>query len=448
MSINQENQSRDGFGSKLGIIAAAAGSAIGLGNIWKFPYVAGKSGGGAFLLVYILCVVAIGLPIMLAELIIGRKGKGNAVRSIKELKKSKFWPLAGWFGVIATTLILSFYYVVAGWTLSYVVKSATGVFTSLDASGIAGVFDGLVTSTMTPIVWSLAFMAITGFVVIAGIQNGIEKYSKILMPLLFIIIIILDIRAITLPGAKEGLDFLFKPDFTKLKLDVVFSAMSQAFFSLSLGMGIMITYGSYINDNEDLGSTALQVSIADTLIAILAGVAIFPAVFAYKIDPATGAGLAFKTLPNVFNNMPFGQLFGTLFFILLAISALTSTISLQEVVVAFLSEEFNKSRKSMTILSLCVIAVIGVFASLSNGLLSAHTIIGHNFMDFLGYLTDSYMLPLGGIMISLFVGWAIDKKIVYNQLQNKSYAPIVHFLLRFVCPIAIAIVFLKGIGVM
>lgn len=447
MSENKQNQKRDGFGSKLGIVAAAAGSAIGLGNIWKFPYVAGKSGGGAFLLVYILCVVMIGVPIMLSELVIGRKGKKNAVRSIKELKKSKFWPLAGWLGVIATTLILSFYYVVAGWTLSYVLKSATGVFASLDSKGISEVFVNLTSNPYAPIFWQIVFMIITGYVVIAGVQNGIEKYSKILMPLLFLIIVILDIRAVTLPGAQAGLEFLFKPDFSKLTLNVIFSAMSQAFFSLSLGMGIMITYGSYINDEEDLGSTALQVSIADTLIAILAGIAIFPAVFAYNIDPATGAGLAFMTLPNVFNNMPLGQLFGTLFFILLAISALTSTISLLEVMVAFLSEEFNKSRKSVTIASSFVLAIIGIFASLSNGILSSYKINDLNFMDFLGYLTDSYFLPLGGIMISIFVGWVIDKKVFYSELHHKPYSKLVLFLIRFICPIAIGIIFLKGIKI-
>ncbi|MTI71752.1 MAG: sodium-dependent transporter [Firmicutes bacterium] len=448
MANNQ--QPRDSFGTKLGIIAAAAGSAIGLGNIWKFPYITGIFGGGAFLVVYLICIALIGLPVMLAEFIIGRRGQKNAIGSFKALAGDSKWYLSGTMGIASAFMILSFYGVVAGWTLDYVIKSLTNTFAGLSPDEIGGVFGGVVSSTWTPIAWQILFMILTGFIVVAGIKDGIEKYAKILMPILLVILLILDIRAITLPGASKGLNFLFKPDFTKLSVEAVLSALGHAFFSLSLGMGTMITYASYINKKENLGITALQVTIADTAIALLAGVAIFPAVFAFGVEPSAGPGLVFITLPNVFQQMPGGYFFGILFFSLLAVAALTSSISILEVVVAYFSEELDFDRKKATILATIAITIVGIPASLSMGIMSDFKIFGLNFFDTLDYISANILLPLGGLIISIFVGWKLGRNNVHDEVTSggkykAGYIPIFLILTKVVAPIAIAIVFLNGI---
>ncbi|MTI65285.1 MAG: sodium-dependent transporter [Firmicutes bacterium] len=448
MANNQ--QPRDSFGTKLGIIAAAAGSAIGLGNIWKFPYITGVFGGGAFLVVYLICIALIGLPVMLAEFIIGRRGQKNAIGSFKALAGDSKWYLSGTMGIASAFMILSFYGVVAGWTLDYVIKSLTNTFAGLSPDEIGGVFGGLVSSTWTPIAWQILFMILTGFIVVAGIKDGIEKYAKILMPILLVILLILDIRAITLPGASKGLNFLFKPDFSKLSVEAVLSALGHAFFSLSLGMGTMITYASYINKKENLGITALQVTIADTAIALLAGVAIFPAVFAFGVEPSAGPGLVFITLPNVFQQMPGGYFFGILFFSLLSVAALTSSISILEVVVAYFSEELDFDRKKATILATVAITIVGIPASLSMGIMSDLQIFGLNFFDTLDYISANILLPLGGLIISVFVGWRLGRNNVRDEVTSggkykAGYIPVFLILTKVVAPIAIAIVFLNGI---
>jgi len=318
---------RDNFGSKIGVIAAATGSAIGLGNIWKFPYITGVYGGGAFLFVYLGFILAIGLPIMLSEFVIGRKSGRNAFGAFKTLAPKTPWKYVGLMGVAAAFMILAFYGVIAGWSVEYVLKAFTNDFQSKSPQELQSMFTTFQESTFKPVFFQLTFMLATGAIVMIGIKKGIEKYAKILMPILLVIIIILDIKALTLDGAEQGMRFLFYPDFSKLTAEGVLSALGHAFFTLSLGMGTIITYGSYIKKDNNLINTAIQVTVADTVIALLAGIAIFPAVFAFGIEEASGPGLVFITLPNVFELMPGGNFFAILFFVLLTIAALTSSIS-------------------------------------------------------------------------------------------------------------------------
>lgn len=451
-SINQSSGERESFKSSFGLLAAAIGSAVGLGNIWRFPYITGKYGGAAFILVYLICVAAIGIPIMLAEFLVGRQSKKDAINSFKELAPGSKWYISGVLGVLAAFMILAFYGVIAGWTLEYIVKSFGNQFAGLGAEEIGKMFSDFVTNPIRPVIWQVIFMAITGIVVATGVEKGIEKYSKLLVPLLLVIVIILDIRAVTLSGGKAGLDFLFKPDFSKITGEAILAALGHSFFSLSLGMGIMITYGSYIPKEEGLGKTSIKVAISDTLIALLAGIAIFPVVFAFGIAPNSGPGLVFITLPNVFAQMPGGYAFSILFFLLLGLAALTSTMSLLEVVVSYTIEKFNMDRKKAVAICTLLITVLGVFASLSNGPLSGEVFFGKNFFDFLDYLTANYFLTIAAFITSLFVGWKLDKSIIKNQLTNEGainagYMGIFKFMIKFIAPIAIIIVFLAGIGV-
>ncbi|MCD6347616.1 MAG: sodium-dependent transporter [Bacteroidales bacterium] len=445
---------RDSFGSKFGVIAAAAGSAVGLGNIWKFPYEVGNNGGGAFLVLYLVFVFVIGIPVMISEFTIGRNAQKNAIGSFKFIKPGKPWFLVGIMGIGAAFMIFAFYGSVAGWTLEYIFQSITNGFAGKTTEQLGTQFDTFVQNPIRPIIWQIIFIAITAAVVIAGVKNGIEKYTKILMPVLFLIILVLIVRSVTLPGAGEGLRFLFKPDFSKITGSVVLSALGQAFFSLSLGMGTIITYGSYINKRDNLGTTAIQVSIADTLIAVLAGIAIFPAVFAFGINPSQGEGLVFVTIPSIFQQMAGGYFFSLIFFILLAVAALTSTISLLEVIVAYFSEEYKISRKKATIWSSLIILVLGVLCTLSNGgVLADIKIFGYNFWGFLEFTSADLLLPLGGLCIVIFVGFAMGRKRVKEELTNKGtlkarLLPVYFFLVRFVAPIGIALVFLNMIGLL
>lgn len=446
-----KSQRRDSFGSKLGIIAAAAGSAIGLGNIWRFPYITGTYGGASFLIIYLVCIAIIGLPVMLAEFIIGRKAGRNAIGAFRKLTPGEPWVVVGWMGIAGAISILSFYSVVAGWCMDYIYKAITNSFVGQTPDQIGTMFNELITNPIRPVFWQLLFMILTALIVLSGIKEGIEKYSKILMPLLLIIIIILDIRAITLEGSVEGLRFLFQPDWMKVTPKAVFIALGHAFFTLSLGMGTMITYGSYINKKDNLGVSVLQVTFADTFIAILAGIAIFPAVFAFGINPSDGPGLVFVTLPNIFPQMPGGYIFGVLFFILLFVAALTSAISLVEVPVAYLSEETNIDRKKGTILTTIVISAVGVLCSLSQGPWDA-TFLGKSFFDLMDYLSANWLLPIGGFIISIFIGWRLSGKEVRKEIQEEgtkgSYTSVFLFVIRFLAPVAIALVFLNSLGIL
>ena len=450
METNNITQ-RDSFTGRIGIIAAVAGSAIGLGNIWKFPYITGVFGGGAFVLVYLICIAIIGLPVMLSEFTIGRKAQRNAVGSFKKLAPGKPWFLTGIMGIAAAFMILAFYGVVAGWTLEYLGKAVLNSFAGKNPADLEGMFGGFISQVIRPIFWQFVFMGLTCWIVLAGIKGGIEKASKILMPVLLLIIVILDIRAITLPGAGEGLSFLFKPDFSKLSAEGVLSALGHAFFSLSLGMGTLITYSSYMGKNENLGSMAIQCTIADTVIALVAGVAIFPAVFAFGIEPGAGPGLVFITLPNVFQQMPGGYIFSLLFFLLLAVAALTSSISILEVVVAYFSEELKIARRNATIMATIAITIVGIPCSLSMGAMSKVQFLGKTFFDWLDYIAANILLPIGGLLIVAFVGWYLGYDKTKEEITNAgklkaAYLPLFLFLAKFIAPLVIAIVFLHGLG--
>ena len=451
---NNNLQPRDGFGSKLGIIAAAAGSAIGLGNIWKFPYITGVYGGAAFILVYLACIAVIGLPVMLSEFLIGRRAQANTVDSFKKLKPNSPWYLTGWLGFVAAVTILSFYGVIAGWTLSYVFSAIANKFVGNSPDQVGEMFTALITNPWQPIFWQVIFMIATAGVIIGGVKDGIEKYAKILMPLLLVIIIILDIRAVTLPGASEGVNFLFKPDFSKLTASAVMSALGHAFFSLSLGMGTMITYGSYINKKENLGVTALQVTLADTAIALLAGLAIFPAVFAFGIEPSAGPGLVFITLPNVFIQMPGGYIFGIMFFILLAVAALTSSISILEVIVAYFTENLKWSRRRAAVVVAAAITALGAFESLTYSVIDFtlplfkggewHT---YPFFDWMIEMSD-LLLPIGGLFIALFVGHVMLDKDVRDEVSDGGQLSIPWygafiFIVKYIAPILIVVTFVN-----
>jgi len=444
------NKERGSFSGKFGVIAAAAGSAVGLGNIWKFPYITGEYGGAAFMFVYLGFILVIGLPVMMSELLIGRKAKRNAFGAFRKLAPKSAWFITGFFGVGAAYLILSFYGVVAGWSMNYVGESALGVFHGMDSAAISEHFNKFSSESMKPIFWQLGFMLLTAIIVLLGVQKGIERFSKFLMPVLVLILIILVFRSVTLPGAMKGIKFFLYPDFSKLSWDGVLNALGHAFFSLSLGMGTLITYGSYINDQNNLAKTAVQVTIADTLIAILAGLAILPAVFAFNLEPDAGAGLVFKTLPNVFLQMPGGIFFSVLFFLLLTIAALTSSISILEVVVAFLSEELNIGRSVATILAAVSISFVGVFCSLSLGVLDKEVFLGLNFFDTLDFFASNIFLPFGGALIAVFIGWKFGYQKTKKELSNNNginvwYMDLMYYSLKYIAPIAILIVSAYGI---
>lgn len=441
--------SRDGFGSKLGIIAAAAGSAVGLGNIYRFPCELGNNGGGAFLVVYLLIVICLGVPVMLSEFIIGRRAQKNPIGAFKALKPRSGWPIIGYMGVLCAFIIMAFYSTVAGWTLEYIVKSVGNQFQGKDLATIEQEFADFHEMGWKNVLWQGVFIFLTGFVVFKGVADGIEKYAKVLMPVLVVILIVLGVRAVTLPGASEGLAFLFKPDFSKITGEVLISALGQAFFSLSMGMGVLITYGSYIQKDDNLTTTALSVTLSDTLIAVLAGVVIFPAAFSFGVQPTAGMGLVFNTLPMIFNQMAGGYFFCIIFFVLLAVAALTSTISLLEVIVAYFVEELHMTRRWATVIASLGCMALGVFASLSLKGGTPFTIAGLSFFDSLDFFSAKILLPVGAFFIVLFVGWIMGKRTFNEEITNGgklklSIKGIIYFIIRYLAPLAIAVIFISG----
>ncbi len=358
---------RDSFGSRLGVIMAAAGSAVGLGNIWRFPYILGENGGGAFLIIYLVIVFSIGIPVMMSELVIGRRTQRNPVGAFRMLSSRRPWFLVGTMGIVAAFMILAFYTAVAGWTLEYIYQTLKGGFVGKSSAELSGMFESFRSESLRPALWFSVFMLATAAIVLGGVRKGIEKSTKILMPLLLVLLVFMCIKSLTLPGAGKGVEFLFRPDFSKITGTTVLMALGQAFFSLSIGMGTLITYGSYIPKDNNLGSTAVQVSMVDLLIAVLAGIAIFPAVFAFGISPSSGESLTFIVLPSIFQQMTGGMIFAFSFFFLLAIAALTSTISVLEVIVAYFSEQLNVSRRTAIIIATASMFILGISASLSWG---------------------------------------------------------------------------------
>ena len=448
MSQQATSAKRDGFSSRFGIIAAAAGSAVGLGNIWKFPYIVGENGGSAFILVYLISILAVGLPVLLAEFIIGRRGQANAVRSFKTIAPNTKWSGIGWMGIIAAFMILGFYTVIAGYTIHYFILTITNAFSGMSSSEIAQTFSDF-SSGSTQIIYTIIFIILSLAILFGGVKDGIEKYSKILMPGLVGIILLLVIRAVTLPGASEGIEFLLKPDFSELSMNAVLDALGHSFFSLSVGMGTMLTYGSYISKKENLTSTAFSIGAADTIIALLAGLAIFPAVFAFGIDPTAGPGLVFITLPNVFLQMPGGSIFGALFFFLLFIAALTSVVSIFEVIIAYVTEELKLNRQKAMALTTVAVVVIATICALSQTPNSSLIFNGHTLFDWMDLLSANVLLPIGGFLIMIFLGFIMKKSHLEDELKqgSKSIKNTMAYITitKFVAPVAIAIVFLTGI---
>ena len=437
---------KESFGSKFGIIAAAAGSAIGLGNIYRFPCEAGANGGGAFFIVYLSIVLLMGLPLMMSELVIGRRSGKNPVGAFKALApESKSWGSIGYIGVLCAFLILAFYCTVAGWTIDAVGKSIINYYHGLDKTTILNDFNTMINETWQTILSEGIFLFLTAFIIIKGVTKGIEKYSKILMPVLLGILIILCIKSLTLPGAGKGIAFFLKPDFSKITGKVLISALGQAFFSLSLGMGALITYGSYIAKKDNLTSTAFAVCISDTLIAILAGIVIFPAAFTFGIKPEAGNELAFVTLPMLFNQMAGGYFFCLIFFLLLTIAALTSSISLLEVPVLYLTEQLNISRKKATIYSAIGAFILCIISSESLHDGSPLKIFGLSIFDAIDTFSSKFMLTIGGLLTVIFIGWKMKKDDFYDEYTNSGTVnmglrKIIYFIIKFLAPVAITLI--------
>ncbi|MCF6251864.1 MAG: sodium-dependent transporter [Methylococcaceae bacterium] len=440
------------WSSRFAYILAATGSAVGLGNIWKFPYITGENGGGAFVLVYLGCVLAVGIPIMIAETMMGRRGRQSPINTLSTLSTeasvNKNWHYLGWMGVIAGVLILSYYSVIAGWASAYVFKAIFGGFSS-DAMQVKASFDELIASPLQLIFWHTAFMIATMSVVMRGVRGGLEKAVQLLMPSLFVLLIILVGYAMTTGEAYfQGLSFLFSPDFSEIDSDAVLTAMGHAFFTLGLGMGAIMVYGSYLPSGVSIAKTTLFIAGADTIVALLAGIAIFPLVFANGLEPGSGPGLIFQTLPIAFGNMTGGWLFGVLFFVLLVFAALTSSISLVEPVVAWMVENRGFTRVKASVISGIAIWVIGVGVALSFNIWSEFKIFDKTIFNFLDDLTAKVMLPVGGFCIAIFAGWMMQQKHVKDELDMpEQQYQIWKFLVSYVAPAAVFLVFLHVLGI-
>jgi NSS family neurotransmitter:Na+ symporter len=448
------------WSSRFAFVLAAAGSAVGLGNIWKFPYVAGENGGGAFVLLYLLCIVIFGIPVMMSEVLLGRRGRSSPINTMttiaREEKRSRMWRLLGLMGVLAGFLILSYYSVIAGWALAYVLETASGTFSGLTSEQAGDVFNNLISNPQRLLFWHSVFIILTMLVVVRGVSNGLEKAVRILMPALFVLIIIMIGYAVFEGEFIEGLKFLFTPDFSKISPEVVLKAMGQAFFSLSLGMGAIMMYGAYLPDDASIATTSFQVAFADTLVAILAGLAIFPIVFANGLEASQGPGLIFNTLPLAFGQMTGGLVFGTIFFILLVFAAWTSAISLIEPAVAWLIEKFSISRFVSSMICGLVVWGLGLGTVYSFNswkkieVFNGTFLEGKSFFDLLDYLTSNIMLPLGGLLICIFAAWLMTEKSRREELKIKNEVAykVWRFLARYVTPIGVTLIFLHVLGIL
>lgn len=443
---------RSTFGSRFGTIAVVGGSVIGLGNIWRFPYVAGENGGGAFLIIYILVSLLISVPIMLSEFTIGRASRRNSMRAFRKLSGTKAWRLTGFLGIATAFTILSFYSVIAGWSLEFIRQSVSGEFMTLGPAGISDNFDRFVATGWQPFLWTLLFVAATAFIVGKGIEKGIERFNKTAMPLMLVILLVMCINAGTLPGFGEGISFLMKPDFSRAGAGTVLQAVGQSFFSLSLGMGIMVTYGSYIKKSENMFRLSGAIVTADLVIALLSGIAIFPAVFSFGISPSSGPELVFLTLPNIFAQMTGGQLLSLLFFLLLFAAAITSSMSLLEVVVAYVYEEYRLRRRTATAIAALAVLGVSTLCIVSQMPDSGLAVMGGNVFDFLDHITSTYMIPLGGLLTVIFAGWVMDRERFRTELTggglygNSLYGAVIS-LVKFVIPLVLAILFLNQLGI-
>lgn len=442
---------RGGFKSRFGLIAAVGGSVVGLGNIWRFPYLAGENGGAAFILVYIIICFLISVPIMISELSIGRAGQSNAVNSFRKIAPGTKWEYAGLLGVIASVVMISFYSVVAGWSLEFLKESLFNGFADRSSVEIREGLTSFINSGWRPVMWTVVFIITTCIVVLSGIEKGIERYSKIMMPLIVLILLGMFFYSFTMSGFQEGVSFLLKPDFSKITPSVILQALGQSFFSLSLGMGAMITYGSYVKKETNLGKLASTVSLMDMSVAILSGLAIFPAVFSMGINPTSGPDLVFITLPGVFNQMPGGYFISIVFFFLLFMAAITSSVSMVEVITAYMKEEFKIKRRWGIFITACIALCTGTLSALSQVEGSRLKIFGMNFFDFFDNLSATYLLPIGGFLTVIFVGWFLNKDVFKKEVtSNGRYEakalPVIRFLIKFVAPVVIILLFLNLMG--
>ncbi|MUT65138.1 sodium-dependent transporter [Paenibacillus sp. NEAU-GSW1] len=430
--------------SRSGFIFAAIGSAVGLGNMWKFPYITGMYGGAAFFLLFIVCLLAIGLPVLLAELAIGRGGRGSVSTSFIRLSGAKGWGAVGFLSILAPFFILSFYSVVAGWTMHYAVLTFSGrLFSNTDYGGQFNAFIG----GWLPVLWQFIAMFLTAFVIIKGVSSGIERFNQIFIPGLVILLIVLMVRALTLDGAGEGVSFFLKPDFSKLNTESALVALGHAFFSLSLGMGAMITYGAYVDKRQSLGAAAIAIGLGDLLYAFLAGLIIFPTTFAFGLEASQGPGLVFVALPAAFAAMPLGTLFGGLFFVLLAFAALTSTVSLLEVPVSFVTEQLGWSRSFSVIIVTAAIFLMGVPSALSvGGAVSGLNFGGKTFFDWFDFVCSNIVLPFGGLMVTIFVGY-VWKGAAEESGLTASWFKLWLFMVRYIAPVLVFLVLLYSAGV-
>lgn len=458
--MKESNNQREGFSSGLAVFFATLASAVGLGNIWKFPYLVGQNGGGAFIFIYLICILLVAIPVMLAEFYIGRRTKKNAVGAFQSLSKNKAWQGIGYLGVLSVFFIMFYYTSVAGWVYSYVFKALTGGFSGIKGKTIQesvkvvnSTFAKTTGGTVAPIVWQGVVLIVVAIILMAGVKKGIEKVTKTLMPILFGLIIICDIRALTLSGAREGLHFLFSVDFSKVTGTVILAALGLAFFKLSIGMGTMITYGSYFTDDNNLIGTSFKVAFSDTLVSMLAGIAIFPVVFQFNMAPEGGPGLLFNTLPLVFSQMPFGNILLAIFFLLAAMAATMAMLSMAEVVVAFLVEEKKMKRSFATILCLTIIFVIGALTVHSGSVFGSVHVFGKNFFDLFDFISSNIFLPIGGLLIAIFVGYKIKKEEIIDEfsnhgtLKNEKLLWVYRFILRYISTILLGIIFLQSIGI-
>lgn len=446
-SNHHTHTGRDSFGSSFGILVALAGSAVGLGNLWRFPYLVGENGGAAFILIYLAFVFLIGMPIMLSEFVVGRRSQSSARGAYQKLAPDGKWGFAGSLAIVCCILILSFYSVVGGWGIEYLFKAFRFDFTKGDQAALSSMFSTFASSSWQPLICHTLFLLASGIIVILGVKNGIEKFSKVMMPVLFVIMIGIAIRSLTLPGARAGIEYLFKPDWSAVTADTFLDALGQAFFSLSLGSGMVITYGSYVSRKENIVSLSAKTAIADTLFAMIAGCAIMPAVFAFGISPGEGPGLVFITLPHIFSQLPFGGVIAILFFVALLLAALTSSISLLEVIVAFSIEEFKMKRRTAVMLTLVVLWVLGCLCSLSQGVLSDWKIFGKTVFDLFDFVSANVLMLAGGLLVVIFAGWKLGRTIIHDELSNSGalkipvwFVDTLSFLIRFLAPVAIIVI--------
>jgi len=444
---------RDSFGSRFGALVAMAGSAVGLGNLWRFPYLVGENGGAAFIIVYVILSFVICLPIFVSEFVIGRRSQKNAYSAFRDLSGGSAWRWVGLFTIIVPLIVLSYYSVIGGWSVEYLLKSLTFSFTGGESqSALSTMFSDFVSSAWGPLLVHTGFLLVTTLIVMVGIKDGIEKFSKVMMPMLFFIVIGIAIYSMTLPGARAGLDYLFNPDFSKINGKSIAAALGQAFFSLSLGFGTIMTYASYVDKKENPLFQSVATASSDLMFALVAGMAIMPAVFAFGISPQTGPGLVFETLPYVFGQMPAGGFIAILFFLALLVAAVTSSISMLEVAVAYLVEEKKISRIWACVILFAICWVVGAVCSLSFGPLSHIKIDGGNIFDFFDNLSSNILMTLGSLLTVLFVGWRLKKTDVYDEFTNGGTLStnarifgVLWFLIRYICPLAIILIFVSGL---